>query len=166
MAKKKPLKNDTDWLKLIAAIIICEAVGGIGAIFTMQAIPTWYATLAKPFFSPPNWVFGPAWTILYALMGVSAYLIWQHGIGRKDVKFALNVFGIQLALNFAWSILFFGLRSPFYGVVEIIFLWLAIVSTIACFYKIDKRAAYLLIPYILWVSFAAMLNLAVMLLNP
>lgn len=154
-----------EWGKVAAAIIICEAVGGIGSIFTFTSIPTWYAALNKPFFSPPNWVFAPVWIVLYALMGIAAYLVWRHGWENENVKSALMLFSGQLILNAIWSFLFFGLRSPFNSSIEIVFLWLAIVLTISAFYKIDRRAAYLLIPYILWVSFAALLNLAIVALN-
>ena len=98
--------------KLVAAILVCEFVGLLGSIFTIPAITTWYAALQKPSFSPPNWLFGPVWTLLYALMGVSAYLVWEKGIKKKGVKPALKLFSLQLILNFMWSILFFGLRSP------------------------------------------------------
>ena len=99
-------------LKLIIAIVACELAGIVGSIFTASAIPTWYATLAKPALNPPAWVFGPVWTTLYALMGVAAFLVWRKGWERKEVKTALGIFGIQLALNVLWSIVFFGLHSP------------------------------------------------------
>jgi len=156
----------TDLVKLAAAVAVCLLAGTIGSIATSPAIPTWYASLQKPFFSPPNWVFAPVWTLLYILMGVSAYLVWSRGFGDKRVKPALAVFGVQLFLNVLWSILFFGMRSPFYAFAEIIFLWLAIALAIARFYGISKNAAYLLVPYLLWVSFASLLNFAVWQLNP
>ena len=155
----------TDWKAFLASIIICSLAGAIGSVFTFSAIPTWYATLNKPFFSPPNWVFGPVWTTLYILMGISAYLIWQKGWERKPVRAALTLFGLQLFLNALWSMLFFGLRSPLYGLLCIIPLWLCIALSIRAFYPIDRRAAYLLVPYIVWVSFAAMLNFAIWTMN-
>lgn len=149
----------------IAAILICQFAGIIGSLFTFSAIPTWYATLNKPFISPPNWVFGPVWTTLYTLMGISAYLIWQKGIQKKQVKDALRTFGEQLVLNALWSILFFGLKNPLLAFVEILFLWILIVATMVKFYRLNKWAAYLLIPYLLWVSFASILNGAIVVLN-
>ncbi|MCC7552480.1 tryptophan-rich sensory protein [Candidatus Micrarchaeota archaeon] len=150
---------------LIGFIILCLLAGIIGSIFTTQNIPTWYESINKPSFNPPNWVFGPVWTILYVLMGISAYLIYSKGIKKKEVKLALIIFGIQLVLNTLWSILFFGLTSPLFGLICIIFLWLFIVLIMKLFYKLDKKAAYLLIPYILWVSFATILNYYIFILN-
>lgn len=151
--------------KLIASIILCEFVGLAGTPFTITAIPTWYATLNKPPFSPPNWVFGPVWTILYFLMGVSFYLIWKQGWKNKQNLLARKYFFIQLTLNFFWSVLFFGLRSPILGLINIVAMWIYIVATIKSFYPISKLASYLLIPYLLWVSFATILNLSIFLLN-
>ena len=132
-------------------VTICELVGIAGTPFTVAAIPTWYATLTKPPFSPPNWIFGPVWTLLYAMMGVSMYLVFQEGWKKKKVKEAFAYFVIQLVLNFSWSFLFFGLRNPLLGLIDIVLLWIAIFLTIKKFYKISKPTAYLLIPYLLWV---------------
>lgn len=156
-----------DIFVLIAAILLCEAAGIIGSLFTAPSIPGWYATLNKPSFNPPNWVFGPVWTTLYALMGISLYLVWKKGQENKkiDIKLPLAIFGFQLFLNFLWSILFFGMQSPLLGLLCIIPLWLSIAATIFYFYKISKTAAYLLIPYILWVSFASILNASIWMLN-
>jgi len=132
----------------------------------MKAIPTWYATLQKPAFTPPNWLFAPAWVTLYLLMGISAFLIWRRGLENLQVKRALSVFLIQLILNALWSVAFFGLESPLYGVIVIAALWIAILVTMINFIKISKTAGFLLLPYILWVSFAAVLNVSVWLLNP
>lgn len=153
------------FLKLMLFIAVCQLAGLIGTIFTFDAIPTWYATLNKPFFNPPNYLFGPVWTVLYTLMGISAYLIYREGTKKKDVKEALNIFWIQLILNSLWSIIFFGMKNPSLAFVEIIFMWVAILVTIIKFYKVSKTAAYLLIPYLLWVSFASILNLSIVLLN-
>jgi len=153
-------------LKLLTSIIACQCAGLIGSIFTMNAIPTWYATLQKPAFTPPNWLFAPAWGTLYLLMGISAFLIWKRGLDNPQVKRALIVFLIQLALNALWSVVFFGLESPLYGVIVIAALWIAILLTILNFFKISTTAGLLLLPYILWVSFAAVLNISVWLLNP
>lgn len=152
-------------LKLISAILICEIIGIIGSLFTIPAISGWYAYLAKPELAPPNWIFGPVWTLLFMLMGIAMYLIWKKGLERRDIKIALGVFACQLLLNLLWSIIFFGLRSPGGAFIEIIFLLLAILTTIIVFAKISKPAAWLLAPYILWVIFAAYLNYAIYSLN-
>ena len=154
-----------NFFKLVIAIAVAELAGVIGSVFTISAIPNWYAGLAKPALNPPAWVFGPAWTTLYALMGIAAFSIWRMGWEPKEVKMALGVFGIQLFLNAIWSIIFFGLQNPGWALVDIILLWLAIVWTIAVFYKISKPAAYLLVPYLLWVSFASYLNYSIWMLN-
>ena len=144
--------------KLIFSIGICLGAGVLGSFFTFSAIPIWYATLNKPSFSPPNWVFGPVWTVLYILMGISLYLVWT----KKKVP---SVFWVQLVLNAAWSIIFFGMKNPVLSLVDIVALWIAIILTIKSFYPISKTAFYLLIPYLLWVSFATILNLSIVLLN-
>ncbi len=146
-------------------VIVAELAGNIGAIFTITAIPTWYAALAKPSFTPPNWLFGPVWIVLFALMGVSAYLIYEKGAKNKEVRIALSVFAAQFALNILWTFLFFGLRSPLLGMACIIALWAAILATIALFYRISRRAAFLLVPYIAWVSVALALNYFIIVLN-
>ncbi|MBI2635186.1 MAG: tryptophan-rich sensory protein [Parcubacteria group bacterium] len=165
--------------KLVIAIGVSLSAGVIGSFFTMPAIQSgWYAELAKPAPNPPAWVFGPVWTALYALMGIAAWLVWkQWSQGspstRLRVKTALAVFGLQLFLNAIWSIIFFGLHGSTWltinnlgwALVDIILLWLAIVWTIAVFYKISKPAAYLLAPYLLWVSFASYLNYSIWMLN-
>jgi tryptophan-rich sensory protein len=153
-----------DYTKLAVSIVLCLLAGGIGSIFTAKSIPTWYKDLKKPSFNPPNWIFGPVWTTLYILMGISAYLVWTSG-WNSAVKVALAVFAVQLILNTAWSIIFFGLQNPFVAFVEIIFMWLAIFATIVLFYRISPTAAYLLVPYLLWVSFASALNFAIWRLN-
>lgn len=150
---------------LILAILICQGAGLIGSIFTISAIPSWYAGLEKPSFSPPNWLFAPVWFLLYTLMGIAAYLIWDRGVGKKEVKTALTLFAVQLVLNSLWSVIFFGLRLPQYAFLEIVALWVFILLTILSFYKISKTAGLLLLPYILWVSFAAILNLFIVRLN-
>lgn len=146
-------------------MIGCELVGLLGTPFTASAIPNWYVTLNKPFFAPPNWIFGPVWTLLYFLMGVSFYLIWKQGWNKKKVKIAGKYFFAQSALNFIWSPIFFGLRSPELGLIVIIAMWVFIVLTMKKFYKLSKPAFYMLVPYLLWVSFATLLNAAIVLLN-
>lgn len=152
-------------IKLIISIFICLSAGIIGSVFTYSSIPTWYANLNKPSFNPPNWIFGPVWTFLYITMGIAAYLIWQTGLDNKPVKIALAIFIIQLFFNSIWSIAFFGYKSPFAGLVIIILLWIAIVATITAFSKISIPAMVLLIPYLLWVSFAGILNYNIYILN-
>lgn len=144
--------------KLALAILICEGAGILGSLATAPSISSWYNTLARPSFSPPNWIFAPVWTSLYLLMGVSLYLVWRK-------KGNLNWFWVQLGLNVVWSFLFFGFRSPAWAFVEIIALWFSILLTIRSFKKVDITAAWLLVPYLCWVSFASILNLAIWVLN-
>lgn len=151
--------------KLIFSIFICQLAGIIGSLFTFSAIPTWYATLNKPTFSPPNWLFGTVWTTLYLLMGISLYRVWISKTKKKEKMEGVVFFIIQLVLNALWSILFFGMQNPALAFVEIIFMWLFIVVTIFRFEKVDKLAAYLLVPYLLWVSFASILNFSIWQLN-
>jgi translocator protein len=152
-----------NWLKVTIAILACLLVGAIGGFFTTSSIPTWYASLDKPSFNPPNWIFGPVWTMLYILMGISLALVWQNHTGGR--RHAIKIFMIQLVLNLLWSILFFYLQSPLAAFNEIIVLWATILMAIYFFYRISKPAAYLLIPYILWVTFAAVLNFSIYILN-
>jgi len=160
-----------NFFKLVVAIAVSEAAGVVGAVFTTPAIQSgWYAGLVKPALNPPAWVFGPVWAILFALMGISVWLVWKkldsrlRGNDRK-IKIALGIFIGQLALNTLWSVIFFGLRSPGGALIEIVFLWFAILATIIAFAKISKLAAWLLVPYILWMSFAVYLNYAIWVLN-
>lgn len=154
-----------DFSKLIISVVVCELVGLFSTPFTIASIPTWYAGLVKPSFSPPNWIFAPVWIILYFLMGVSVYLIWRKGIQNKEIKIAIYYFLAQLLLNFLWSFIFFGLRLPFIAFIDIAALLVAIVLAMLKFSKISKAALYLLAPYLLWVSFAAILNGAIVYLN-
>jgi benzodiazapine receptor len=151
--------------ELIVSIVICQLAGLIGSGFTTASIPTWYVTLNKPFFTPPNWLFAPVWLTLYTLMGVAAFLVWRQGLKDRQVQRALTIFGVQLILNAFWSVAFFGLQSPITGLIVIIMLWIAIVLTILWFLSISKPAGLLLMPYILWVSLAAALNVAIVILN-
>ena len=162
----KNIKLITDIVKLVISIIACQCAGLIGSLFTTPAIPTWYATLQKPPFTPPNWLFAPAWATLYLLMGIAAFIIWRRGLSNPQVKRALFLFVIQLVLNALWSVAFFGLESPLYGVIVIATLWVAILLTILKFFKVSSVAAVLLLPYILWVTFAAALNVSIWVLNP
>ena len=152
--------------KLIISIVACQCAGLIGSAFTTPAIPTWYAALEKPLFTPPNWLFAPAWITLYLLMGISASIVWQRGLDVPRVRTALIIFLIQLILNALWSVVFFGLESPLYGVIVIAVLWVAILLTIVKFFRISTLAGALLLPYIGWVTFAAALNISIFMLNP
>ncbi len=153
-----------NWQKLLVSVVGCELVGVVSTPFTLRAIPEWYSTLNKPFFSPPNWLFGPVWTLLYLMMGVSIYLIWKQKQNTNTRK-AIELFSAQLFLNFLWTPAFFGLHSPSFGLLVIITMWFAILKTIKKFLSVNKTAGYLLVPYILWVSFATLLNLAIFVLN-
>jgi len=189
-------------IKLFTSIIICELAGVIGSFFTVSQINVWYKGLNKPSFNPPSWIFGPVWTTIFVLMGISLYLVWsknwhpKNKIGLRKAriwnppsksgipavqailtarqKFSSGswqkmniviIFAAQLILNVLWSLIFFGMHSPAIAFFELLMLWFAIMFTIANFYRVSKVAALLLLPYILWVSFAAILNLAIFLLN-
>ncbi len=152
-------------IKLIAALAVCQIAGLVGFLFTTPAIAGWYAALEKPDFTPPNWVFSSVWIGLFVLMAVAAFLVWDKGFSTKGVKAASAFFGIQLLLNVLWPILFFGCRSPFLAFVEIVTLWLAVAVTILIFYRVSKPAAFMLAPYLLWVTFAVALNFAIFRLN-
>ena len=151
--------------KFLASVLLCQLAGAIGSVFTFSSLDNWYLLLEKPAFNPPSWIFFPVWVTLYTLMGISLYLFWEKGSQQQDIKVGLLIFGIQLGLNALWSFLFFGLKSPYYAFVEIILLWLAVFLTILKFWKISKIASYLLLPYILWVSFAMLLNYYIWILN-
>ncbi len=148
----------------IFCIAICFFAAGIGSLFTTQSISNWYAYLNKPFFNPPNWLFGPVWTVLYALMGYSLYLVLGSKV-QKHTRQAVILFALQLILNMLWSIVFFGLHFPGMALLVIVCLWIAILHTMRSFVCISKAASYLLLPYLLWVSFATILNGAIVLLN-
>lgn len=143
---------------LIGAILPCELAGIFGAVFTTPEINTWYATLPKPALNPPAWVFGPVWTTLYLLMGIALFLVWEQLGKKKQASSVLSIFAVQLVLNTLWSILFFGLHSPALAFLDILLLWIAILFTIISFFCISRPAAYLLTPYLLWVTFAVYLN--------
>jgi tryptophan-rich sensory protein len=152
-------------LMLVLSILVCQLAGVIGSIFTTPAIPEWYASLNKPGFTPPGWLFGPVWITLYLLMGISLFLVLIKGPGNKNYRIALVLFFIQLALNMVWSILFFGLKSTLAGLIDITILWALILATIIVFYGISKAGSFLLIPYIIWVSVASALNFFIWKLN-
>jgi len=151
--------------KLLTSVLLCQLAGAVGSVFTVSSIENWFPLLEKPAFSPSSWIFFPVWVVLYTLMGISLYIVWGKGVQQREVKIGLLIFGLQLGINILWSVLFFGLKSPYYAFIEIIFLWLAILLTIFQFRKISKTASYLLLPYIIWVSFAALLNYYLWILN-
>lgn len=150
--------------KLVASLLVCHLAGIVGSVFTVPAVTSWYPTLVKPSFSPPNYLFGPVWLTLYTLMGISLYLIWQKK--TKKVKEALILFSLHLFLNALWSIIFFGLKSLAFAFGEIVILWFFILAVIYKFWKIEPKAGILLIPYFLWVSFASILSYSIWVLNP
>ncbi len=153
------------FITLFVSVAVCQLAGIVGSLFTAPAIPTWYAALKKPSFNPPSWLFGPVWITLYTMMGVSLYLIWQK---RGEIKLAwpaIIFFLIHLAVNASWSIIFFGQKNIIGALILIVALWFMIVASIFLFYKINKTAAYLLVPYLLWVSFASILNYSLWRLN-
>lgn len=152
-------------LKLISSIAICQSAGLIGTVFTFSSIENWYNLLNQPSFRPPNWLFGPVWTMLYILMGISLYRIWIKGTKKIEVRNALKLFAVHLVLNASWSIVFFGLHDIPLSLVNIIALWILIVTVMVTFYRVDKKASLILLPYLAWVTFATLLNYNIWLLN-
>lgn len=152
--------------KIIIMIVTCVVIGAIAGLLTQEGVDTWYKTVEKPSFNPPNEIFAPVWTTLYVLMGIAAGLVW-HEIERQTetVRKGLTFFAIQLGLNALWSFLFFGLHNPFIALLEMILLWLMIYETFVQFNKVNKIAGYLIIPYLLWVTFAMALNASIWWLN-
>ncbi len=156
--------NKTLTLKFLVSIILPLSLGAIAGMFTSQAVPEWYATLNRPSFNPPNWIFGPVWTTLYILMGISFFLIWKQEPSKVRNR-AILIFLLQLLLNFAWSFIFFYFNMIGLALVEIILLWISIVMMLVVFYKIKPIASYINIPYLLWVTFATVLNASYYILN-
>ena len=152
------------YTKILISIWLPVLIGSISSYFTLNSIESWYMTLNKPFFNPPNWIFWPVWTLLYVLIWISFYLVWNKWFWRNKNKLK-TVYFLQLFLNFLWSFSFFYLENPLLWLINIIFLWIFILYDIFLFYKIDKKSWILLIPYLLWVSFASILNLYIYLLN-
>ena len=154
----------TDVAGLVGLLLLCTLVAGVGGVVTAGAVRTWYPRLRKPSWNPPSSLFGPVWSVLYLMMAIAAWLVWRaRDLG--DVTTALGLFGLQLALNLSWSVLFFGLRRPAWALGEIVLLWLFIAATIAAFWNRDPIAGALLLPYLLWVTFAGVLNGAIVRLN-
>jgi len=176
-----------NWVKLVTSIIICEVAGVVGTLFTTPQIGTWYQTIKKPSFNPPNWIFGPVWTTIFVLMGIALYLVWEKNWEPHDLKISkgkpwnkfskkfyngnwrkLNIiliFSVQLILNILWSLVFFGMNSPMGGFFVLVMLWFAILFMIINFYRVSKATLWLLLPYILWVSFAGVLNFSIWIIN-
>jgi benzodiazapine receptor len=161
----REVRRNPAWQALALSLfyLLCFLAAGLGSLFTMASVGGWYTTLAKPAWSPPDWIFGPVWTVLYATMAVAGWLVWRRG-GLASVP-ALRWFAVQLVLNVGWSVVFFGLRMPGLAVIEIVVLWLAIVATLMTSWRVSRPASILLVPYLLWVSFAAALNVAIWRLN-
>lgn len=149
---------------LLIALVACYAAAALGGVATASSVGTWYETLRKPTFNPPSWVFGPVWTILYGMMAVAAWLVWRD-VEAPATRLPLLLFAVQLALNIIWSWLFFGLRQPGWASLEIALLWLAIAATLVAFRRVQPLAGWLLVPYLLWVSFASILNCSLWWLN-
>ncbi|AEN05011.1 TspO/MBR family protein [Halolamina sp.] len=153
-------------LSLLLAVVLVELVGASGSLFTVQGLDLWYETLERPALAPPNWVFGPVWTTLFALIGGAVWLVWRQAeAAPRRVRVALVVFVVHFAANLAWSLVFFGLQEIAAGLAVILVLWLLIVATMWAFDRVDRRAALLLVPYLLWVSFATYLNYQFWVLN-
>jgi len=157
--------NTKDILGLVVSICICQLAGVVGGIFTASSVNSWYAALAKPSFSPPNWLFSPVWITLYGLMGIAFFLVAKKGLAAEGVKVALVLFAAQLIGNILWSVLFFGLKLPLIAFLEIVVLWVLILLTTVKFFQISKPAGVLLLPYLLWVGFASVLNFFLWSLN-
>lgn len=151
--------------RILIAVAICLAVGFLAGFATQSSVATWYTTLNKPSFNPPNWIFGPVWTVLYILMGIAAGMVWARGVYHKWVKTALYHFGFQLMFNALWSIVFFGFQQPFWALMVILTLLVLLVLTIKWFRVISKTASWLMVPYLLWVCFATVLNYSIWSLN-
>jgi len=152
-------------VKLVVSILASFAAAGVGSLFTFRAIPSWYAGLKKPRYTPPNWAFGPVWTVLYVLMGVSVFLVWQKGLANPGVMLAFTLFWVQLVFNAMWSVVFFGRKSQGGGIMVIVVLWLLILATMIASFRVSVWAGALLVPYIVWVSVASYLNVGIWVLN-
>jgi tryptophan-rich sensory protein len=166
MAEDIAIKRSSFWQWFMAAVFVaaCLAVGGISGHFAGAHDDLWYRRLAKPSYTPYSWLFGPVWTTLYVMMGLAAWLVWTRGdLGR--VGLPLGLFALQLVLNSLWSPLFFGLHAPLLAFVDLVFLWLAIVLTTWAFFRVRAAAGWLMAPYLLWVSYAGLLNAAIVRMN-
>jgi tryptophan-rich sensory protein len=153
-----------DWISLVVFVAACLLIGVAGGIATGSSVTTWYVGLSKPSWNPPDWVFGPVWTVLYVMMGVSVWLVWRRR-HEAETRVGMVLFGLQLILNAAWSAIFFGMQQPGWAAAEVVALWLSIMATIVAFARISKPAAWLLVPYLAWVSFASVLNFTIWRMN-
>ena len=159
-------KNEQiSWWYLIPAILIPQVIGNLGAIYTIPNINTWYAALTKPAFNTPNFIFGPVWFTLYTLMGIAIFLIWRSKGSRQEHREANQIFIMQLVLNLGWSVVFFGMQEIFWALIIILILLAAVITNIIYFYRLNQAAAWLLVPYLMWGSFATVLNFAIWQLN-
>lgn len=158
-------RNMNKWLKLLIAVVIVQGAGILGSLFTASKIESWYAGIVKPIFNPPNWIFGPVWTVLYILIAIAFWLVWIAKVPGKSKVRAYTAFWVQLALNVLWSVAFFGLESPLLAMNILVALWIMILVTMVHFSRVSKIAAWLLLPYLLWVSFAGVLNYYIWRLN-
>jgi benzodiazapine receptor len=156
--------NKSQIFKLLASLALPLCLGAIAGLFTAEAVPEWYETLNRPSFNPPNWLFGPVWTTLYMLLGISLFLIWKQS-ASKERNLAIFVFLLQQALNFGWSFIFFYFNMIGFALIEIILLWISIIVMLVLFYKIKPMTAYINIPYLIWVTFATILNASYYILN-
>jgi benzodiazapine receptor len=164
VAKQPPMSPTYSWIGLVVVLAVCFAAAGIGGAVTTPKIGNWYATLAKPTWNPPDWIFGPVWSALYFCMAVAAWLVWRQN-GFTAAKVPLILFGVQLALNVLWSCLFFGLQSPGLAFLEVLLLWAAIAATTVTFWERSMIAGILFVPYLAWVTFASVLNFTIWRLN-
>ena len=153
------------WPGAVLAVLLCEGVGILAAIATQSSVTMWYPTLAKPVFTPPGWVFGPVWTLLYALMGIAVWLVGRRGWTTLGVQSAVGLFVLQLGLNGLWSFAFFGIQSASGGLIVIVLLWIVIAVTTARFFQLQRTAGWLMVPYLLWVTYATVLNGAIWWMN-
>ena len=159
------MKTKDRILPIVSFVLLCLGIGWLSSMVTRIAVVEWYADLEKPFFSPPNQLFAPVWLVLYVLMGWAAGRVWFYGKHHRWGKTALYHFGAQLIFNGLWSLVFFGLHSPLLGLIVIAILWILIERCIFWFRLVDRRSAYLLYPYLIWVSFATLLNAVILYLN-
>ncbi|NLE65531.1 MAG: tryptophan-rich sensory protein [Elusimicrobia bacterium] len=156
---------NTLWFKLVIALALPQAAGAVGGLFSAANVRTWYPTILKPSFTPPGWVFGPVWAMLYVMMGLALFLVWTSGEKGENVTPAVGIFGAHLFVNALWSVLFFGLKSPFWAFLDLIVLWFLVTALAVVFFRIRRLAGALLVPYWLWVSFAGVLNYVVLRMN-
>ena len=157
--------NKLKLFPVIFFIVTAQLAGVVGGLSVASSVGGWYKTIIKPNFTPPDYVFAPVWTALYLLMGIAAFLVYNQGINKKEVRGALCLYFVQIILNALWSFLFFGLKSPLLGLADIVALWILIILTIIYFYRVSKPAAFIMLPYLAWVSFAFVLNYEIFRLN-